>query len=113
MKRVLHLSAVQRAVRAKVCGGCAKRSRDGDAGGEVGTERPRACEAGCGLFQDLPRLWDLAVRIDPMVGRFEPAMSRAVREAQGVAPGSAAAGAAPLCGSGRAMIDALRELSGK
>jgi hypothetical protein len=110
MKRVLHLSAVQGAVRAKVCARCERRTRHGEAGGHAGAESPRACEAGCALFQSLPRLWDLAVRIDPMVGRFEPAMARAIREAQGTSTGGAAKA---LDGSGRAMADALRELSGK
>jgi hypothetical protein len=109
MKRTLHLCAVQRAVRAKVCARCERRSPDREAGGQVGDEGARACEAGCALFQSLPRLWDLAVRIDPMVGRFEPAMNRAIRETQGPSGG----GAAALSGSGRAMADALRELSGK
>jgi hypothetical protein len=38
----------------------------------------RACEAGCPVFSHLSKLWDRAVRIDPMLGDVEHAMERAV-----------------------------------
>jgi hypothetical protein len=84
MRRVPQLSWVQKAVRVKVCSGCPHRTP----GGEAGCDMPRACETNCRLFQSLPKLWDLAVRIDPMVGRFDTAMGRAVCKAEGASAGN-------------------------
>ena len=78
MRRVPRLERVRQSIRVKVCSGCPQRT----AGCDANSDTPRPCEAGCVLFQSLPRLWDLAVRIDPMVGRFDSAMSRAVAKAE-------------------------------
>src|SRR5215213_6904119 len=102
MKRVLSLSTVQQAVRSTACAECGRRT---PGPGDVAT--PRACEARCALFLGLPRLWDLAIRLDPMVGRFEPVMRRAVSDAMG--PDHSAEGQE----SGRAFVRVLGELAGK
>jgi hypothetical protein len=103
MKRVLHLSTVHGAVRARVCAKCPDRTPGTDA-----DSQPRPCESTCRLFRSLPGLWGLAVRIDPMVGRFGPAMSRAVRRTEATPDGSPAR----LTRQGGAFIRTLRDLSG-
>ena len=105
MRRVLHLSTVQGAIRARVCSGCPARTPGTDAA----SDQPRACEATCAPFLSLPRLWGRAVRVDPMVGRFEPAMSRVIGGRE-----TAMAPDAPrrLTRRGRAFAGVLRELSG-
>ena len=102
---VLKLSAVQQAVRAKVCANCPQRT---PGSGNLGLA-PRPCESTCALFRNLPRLWEMAVAIDPMVGRFGPAMRRAVHTVQSTESPRRAG----RTRRGRAFTAALRELSGK
>ena len=107
MKRVIHLSAVEAVVRDQVCGACDRRTPGTD-------ERPlapRACEVGCTLFSNLPAFWRLAVRTDPMVGAFEPALRRAFLDAAG-ATGEEAAEASWQA-RGTALAKALGRLSGQ
>ena len=104
MRRVLQLATVQRAVRARICSECPARTP-----GDDRTARPRACEAACPHFSSLPRLWGLAVRIDPMVGRFGRAMARAVCEAEWSAASPPDREVSPR---GRQFANALRDLSG-
>ena len=105
MKRVFPLSTVRQAVRARVCGRCPQRSGDDPRG----CDHARACESTCPLFRHLPKLWDLAVRLDPMVANVAPALRRAVLDADPpahpVAPGRV--------GRDRAFVCILRDLSGK
>ena len=76
MKRVITLLTVQQAVRARVCARCPNRTSSA----EQPTNRARTCELSCAPYRNLPRLWDLAVRTDPMVGRLVPALQRAMGE---------------------------------
>jgi hypothetical protein len=87
MTRVLRLSAVEQAVRAKVCAGCSRRTTGGDAGGE----HPRPCESTCAQF------------------RIGPAMRRAMHAVQA----SEESPASDRARRGRAFEKVLRQLSGK
>jgi hypothetical protein len=104
MNRVLPLSIVQRALRAKLCAGCPDRTP-----GDESIDRPRGCESNCQPFRHLPRLWAIAVHTDPMVGRTGPALLRAVREVD--PPGASAAPGRTW--RDRAFATALKDLSGK
>ena len=109
MYRMLNLCTVTSAVRARICAECPNRSRGGELrGNDFRTDAPRACEAVCPLFQSLPKLRGLASGIDPMVGRFEPAMRRAIREVERSARGPRAG----LSRRGREFAGTLRNLSG-
>jgi hypothetical protein len=104
MNRVLPLSIVRRAVRARVCAACPRLTP-----GDEGIDQARACESTCQPFRHLPRLWNIAVRADPMVGRAGPALLRAVREVDPPRP-SAAPGRTRR---DRAFARTLKDLSGK
>jgi hypothetical protein len=104
MNRVLPLSIVHQAVRARVCAHCDHRSGDVQA-----ADQPLACESTCPPIQNLPKLWDVAVRLDPMIAHVMPALRRALRE---VDPPS------PAAEPGRIRRDheiarTLKDLSGK
>src|ERR671936_18120 len=96
MNRSMPISTVQQAVRARVCSGCGDRTP-----GFAASDVPRACEATCPLFRSLPRLWNLALRTDPMVGRFEAAMRRTIQDV---------AGDSKRRRQARALVATLREL---
>ena len=104
MRRRLELSRVQQAIRVKVCSGCPNRAP----GPDLGCDSARPCEATCQLFQSLPKLWDLAVRIDPMVGHFDSAMGRAVCRAEG-----GCRGYAKPSRCGREVAAVLGQLTGR
>src|SRR4051794_23247172 len=104
MRRVLHLSTVHGAIRARVCAICPARTPGTD---DAASDQPRACEATCRPFLSLPRLWSRAVRMDPMVGRFTPAMSRVIGRTE-TAPDAPRR----VTRRGRAFEGVLRELSG-
>ena len=62
MQHVPKLNLTQRAIRAKICVKCYERP----AGSENWSPADvRACEATCGIFQNLPRLIGMAARPDP------------------------------------------------
>ena len=71
------MKLVERTVRTRVCAECPRRTPCPGAS----PDQPRACEAGCSLFLNLPKLRDLAVSVDPMVSSFRARVYRAARRA--------------------------------
>ena len=107
MNRVLPLTTVQQAVRARVCAQCPRRTGDD----RLGCQHARPCEATCPPFHNLSKLWSIASQLDPMVGHFVPALRRAIDDVE-----RAEASFALNPGRDRrdrAFVSCLRELSGK
>jgi len=77
MKRKVTLDQVKRELRARVCRNCPLR-RPGEPGDRVDTDTPLHCETSCELFEELPKLTQLAVQLDPMINSLEGALSRKI-----------------------------------
>ena len=79
MKRHVTLDQVKRELRARVCQHCPLRHQ-GEPGDYVDANRPLDCEAGCELFDNLPRLTEFAVRLDPMLRSADEALQRKISQ---------------------------------
>ena len=66
------LDTVQRAIRARVCASCPRRSLGWENAGPV----TRLCESACPLFTKLPKVFNAARLTDPMLGSPHRAMLR-------------------------------------
>lgn len=78
MKRV-KLEQVKRELRARVCQHCPLRS-PGKPGDHLDTGGPLDCEQGCELFENLPRLTEIAVRLDPMLRNVDQVLQHKITE---------------------------------
>ena len=58
------LDLLRHTVRGAICPHCLSRPAGSEA---LGPEAPRACEAGCPLFESLPVLKRVAEQVDPML----------------------------------------------
>src|SRR4051812_32234034 len=65
----------RRAVRMSICKRCPRRPRCSES---LGADVPRACEASCSLFHNLPRLLQTAECVDPMIGSYEHIMNQLI-----------------------------------
>ena len=80
MKRRVTLDQVKRELRARVCQHCPLR-RPGEPGERLDTGRALDCEASCELFDELPKLTQLAVQLDPMINSLDGALQRRISSA--------------------------------
>ena len=79
MKRHVTLDQVKRELRARVCRHCPLRN-PGEPGDRIDTDQPLDCEAGCELFDNLPRLTEFAVQLDPMLRSVDEALQRKISQ---------------------------------
>ena len=79
MKRHVALDQVKRELRARVCQNCPLRS-PGKPGDPVDTTQPLDCEPGCELFQNVPRLTEIAARLDPMLRSVDEVLQHKITE---------------------------------
>ena len=79
MKRTVTLDQVKRELRARVCQHCPLRT-PGQPGNRLDTDRPLDCEPTCELFEHLPRLTELAVRLDPMFRSADQTLQHKISE---------------------------------
>ena len=79
MKRHVTLDQVKRELRARVCQHCPLRS-PGNCGDHLDVNQPLECEAGCELFENLPRLTEIAVRLDPMLRKVDQVLQHKITE---------------------------------
>ena len=77
MHRKVTLDQVKRELRSRVCQHCPMRT-PGKPGEHLDSTRPLDCEPACELFEHLPRLAELAVRLDPMLQSVEEVLQRRI-----------------------------------
>jgi len=80
MKRKVTLEQVKSELRARVCQHCPLR-HPGKPGDRVDTDVPLDCEPSCELFEQLPRLTQFAVQLDPMIQSVPAALQRKISRA--------------------------------
>jgi hypothetical protein len=105
MRHTPTLDTVRRALRARVCATCPRRT----AGALLNPSTPLPCEAHCALFESLPKLRQTAVMLDPMVGNFRRAMRGMIRNERVHAPHGAIYRFDPLRHHSRRLILLLGE----
>lgn len=80
MNRKVTLDQVKRELRARVCQHCPLR-RPGSPGDRIDTNVPLDCEPACELFENLPKLTEFAVRLDPMLRSVDATLRHKISEA--------------------------------
>ena len=105
MRHTPTLDTVRRALRARVCANCPRRTP----GVLFDPRSGLPCEAHCPLFAALPRLRDSAVALDPMVGNFHRAMRSLMRQEREHVPHGAIYRFDPLQHHSKRLIRLLGE----
>ena len=105
MRHTPTLDTVRRALRARVCANCPRRTP----GVLFDPSRALPCEAHCPLFEALPKLRQTAVMLDPMVGNFRRAMRGVLRDEREHMPHGAIYRFDPLRQHSRRVIRLLGE----
>jgi hypothetical protein len=115
MNRKITLEQVKNELRARVCQHCPLR-HPGRPGDRIDTSESLDCEATCELYEHLPKLTELARRVDPMIRSVDTVLqhkiSQAIQSIHDARPGYDGR-SSPLNRHRRCVVQTLTELVDK
>lgn len=79
MSRKVTLDQVKSALRARACQFCPLR-HPGQPGDPLDVERPLDCEPACDLFTHVPKLYEVARHLDPMLRSYDQGLGSKISE---------------------------------